>query len=547
MRVARPAMMLRFHPHLRAVPQLGLAVALALVPDARAADAAGSLDPGPVTRWPAAEGGNGHSYQPVAAPAGIRWDAAQAWATAHNGHLATIGSAEENQFVFNLADDERYWSPADASYLNGPFLGGFKAPTPEGPDAWQWVNSEGNFTYTNWAPRQPDNLRGAENRLQFYSGQSADTRQPTWNDAPTTFAARGFVVEYETDAPGGPPASPAAAGRQALTAEQMAGIVLIEGDKGVATGFLATIRNIEVVVTNLHVLGDNERLVVRPLGGGTLTWSGIIGAVGSDIALLRVAKPTGQTPVLKLAEDVVKTAKIGDPVVVVGNRLGGGVATQATGRIKGLGPARVEVDAKFQPGNSGSPIFDTGIQQVVGVATYVSTARPGMAVESAPAPGAGESLTLKREERWFGYRLDNIEKWEAIDWPKWRAQMKRLDDYRATSFALLAVVLGDLSGTRDNPRVRDMIERYRLGVAGADARNSASEAAGKVRELMQAAGAYAREGLRGLDGPDYYDFFRTSLYFETNIAEQVRFREELIKALKDIEGDYRVYQQRVRR
>jgi S1-C subfamily serine protease len=189
---------------------------------------------------------------------------------------------------------------------------------------WQWINRDEPFNYVNWAEGQPDNQKDNENRLQFYSTHGLDGRRPTWNDAPATFAARGFVVEYDTDASRAPPAALPTGSEQVLTAEQMAGIVLIEGDKGVATGFLAKIGDIEVVVTNLHVIGDNERLLVRTLGGNTVTWSGLIGAVGSDVALLRVAQPTGQESALALAEDVLKRAKIGDTVVVVGNRLGGG-------------------------------------------------------------------------------------------------------------------------------------------------------------------------------------------------------------------------------
>lgn len=258
-----------------------------------------------------------------------------------------------------------------------------------------------------------------------------------------------------------------------------------------------------------------------------------------------MAQPTGQEPALALAEDVLKTAKIGDTVVVVGNRLGGGVATQTAGRIRGLGPARVEVDARFQPGNSGSPIFDTTIQQIVGVATYIETARPGIEVETSAVTSPSGALGLKRETRWFGYRVDNVEKWEPMDWASWRGQMRRVKEYRDISLSLLAVAQGEISGTHENSRVRDMIQRYRTNRTAAEARNS--DAAGTVRELMQAATAYAQEGLHNLDGPDYYDFFRSSLYWETNVTEQVKFREALIKAFKTIESDARSYQQRIGR
>jgi hypothetical protein len=498
--------------------------------------------------WTVADGGNGHAYQAVAVADTIGWNEAQVWATERGGHLATVATEAENQFVFRLVDDERYWSNNSGHHV-GPLLGGRRETDGVGREIWRWVNNEGAFTYTNWGTDQPNNNGGNENYLAYYSGQDLTVRRATWNDASANATIRGFVVEYPDTvrAAGGAPAGAVATAQQALTTEQMGGIVLIEGDKGAASGFLAKIRNVEVVVTNLHVVGDNEKLVVKTLGGTTIAWSGIIGAVGSDIALLRVTKPTGVEPVLRLAENVARDAKIGDTVVVVGNRLGGGVATQTIGRIQGVGPERVEVDARFQPGNSGSPIFDTVLQRVVGVATYVATARPGgMGVEDSELPFGG-SLSLRREERWFGYRLDNVARWETVDWARWRTQMRSVREYRDTSLALLALVMGELTEGRENARLRPLIERYQTGRAAAEARNNAFDAAARVRDLMQAAGTYAQEGLRTLDTPDLYDFFRTSGYWETNVVAQVKFREALVKALKEIEGDARLFQQRVRR
>src|SRR5690606_23652978 len=56
---------------------------------------------------------------------------------------------------------------------------------------------------------------------------------------------------------------PAEVGAQALSYEQMAGIVLIEGDKGTGTGFMTKIRGIDFVVTNLHVLGRNKKFTLK--------------------------------------------------------------------------------------------------------------------------------------------------------------------------------------------------------------------------------------------------------------------------------------------
>jgi hypothetical protein len=43
--------------------------------------------------------------------------------------------------------------------------------------------------------------------------------------------------------------------------------------------------------------------------------------------------------------DVEATARLGDPVVVLGNSGGGGVVTSLPGELVGIGPDRVEVTA----------------------------------------------------------------------------------------------------------------------------------------------------------------------------------------------------------
>src|SRR5947209_3928494 len=75
-----------------------------------------------LVQWPVAQGGNGHYYEVVSAPAGIAWGNASLAAPNRGGYLATITSAEENAFVFNLANqDATVWY---SGY--GPWLGGFQ-------------------------------------------------------------------------------------------------------------------------------------------------------------------------------------------------------------------------------------------------------------------------------------------------------------------------------------------------------------------------------------------------------------------------------------
>jgi hypothetical protein len=144
-----------------------------------------------LAQWPVAQGGNGHFYEVVSAPAGITWNNANWGATNRGGYLATITSAEENAFVFGLASpDASVWY---SGY--GPWLGGIQpASSAEPAGGWKWITGE-PFIYTNWAPAQPNNNQN-EDRVQF--GGQAD-RSSAWNDIGqnNTNFTRGFVVEYD--------------------------------------------------------------------------------------------------------------------------------------------------------------------------------------------------------------------------------------------------------------------------------------------------------------------------------------------------------------
>jgi serine protease Do len=330
---------------------------------------------------------------------------------------------------------------------------------------------------------------------------------------------------------------------QALTQEQMSGIVLIEGDGGTATGFMTKIRDVDFVVTNLHVLGGNKKMSLKTLRGEEIPFQAIFGAAGSDIAIIRIASGQGD---LKLASDVFKTAKIGDKVVVVGNRQGGGVATQTAGSILGLGPSRVEVNANFEPGNSGSPIVNLSTGEVIGVASYSETRRVDVDETGGAAArtnGYGAAAP-KVEKRWFGYRIDSVAKWEAIDLTKWNAQEGRIDAFRDMSDALVAVLKLNFSKARAHPRLTSIISSFETRVRAAS--NNQIVAATEVKDLFRVIRTISEDGVNDLKNGDYYDYFRTSLYWETSIPAQLEYRKDIVEVLKKYEANSSGYLSRMR-
>ena len=144
-----------------------------------------------LVQWRVDEGGNGHFYEVVPAAGGITWENANLGAMQRGGYLATITSAEENEFVFRLADqDPTMWN---GGY--GPWLGGMQpAGSSEPRGGWSWVTGE-PFVFQAWAPGQPNNNQN-EDRIHF--GGLAN-RSSAWNDVGrnTVNFTRGYAIEYD--------------------------------------------------------------------------------------------------------------------------------------------------------------------------------------------------------------------------------------------------------------------------------------------------------------------------------------------------------------
>ena len=118
-------------------------------------------------QWTIANGGNGHWY--FLNTNSATWAAAKAAAIAIGGHLATVHSAAENNFLRSLTPPMQQ--------PNGPWIGGFQAPgTCEPLCSWQWVTGE-PWIYANWDAAQPDDGGGSneEDVVNLFSSGM-------WND-----------------------------------------------------------------------------------------------------------------------------------------------------------------------------------------------------------------------------------------------------------------------------------------------------------------------------------------------------------------------------
>lgn len=140
--------------------------------------------------------GTTHWYDVVTLGPGADWTEALHQAHALGGYLATITSTEEAEFVFALIDDPALWTQSSASApLIGPWIGAVQSASgPEPAGGWRWASAE-PFAFTVWAPGQPDNGGGIEDRVHYIGTNT--TRRGAWADAASTSTAPvAFVIEY---------------------------------------------------------------------------------------------------------------------------------------------------------------------------------------------------------------------------------------------------------------------------------------------------------------------------------------------------------------
>jgi FG-GAP-like repeat/Lectin C-type domain len=140
---------------------------------------------------------NGHWYQEVEVPGGIAWQGANRAAQADffvglTGHLATMTSGEENQFMLNNLPHA-----VQGNWWLGAYQDTTAADAREPAGGWRWVTGE-PWAFTNWQVGEPDNVNGGEDRLHLLNNGR-------WNDAAISSSLGGYVVEYDMPAEYGAP------------------------------------------------------------------------------------------------------------------------------------------------------------------------------------------------------------------------------------------------------------------------------------------------------------------------------------------------------
>lgn len=119
---------------------------------------------------------NKHLYSVI--DKAMSFDSAKAYCENLGGHLVTITSSDEQQFISNILKSNGglgdYWIGATDSGQEG---------------TWKWITNE-NFSYSNWNSGEPNNSGGNEN----YASINKDTGY--WKDVLNTTNGIGIICEW---------------------------------------------------------------------------------------------------------------------------------------------------------------------------------------------------------------------------------------------------------------------------------------------------------------------------------------------------------------
>ena len=121
---------------------------------------------------------NGNIYQRIDIQ--MTWSGAVEYCRKLGGHLVTITSGEENEFIYKHfgIDGVNIWIGATDESVEGN---------------WQWITGE-PFVYNNWATRMPDDVSQGQDYAIFW-----DLDPGRWDDngLPLSNASNIFICEWE--------------------------------------------------------------------------------------------------------------------------------------------------------------------------------------------------------------------------------------------------------------------------------------------------------------------------------------------------------------
>lgn len=303
-----------------------------------------------------------------------------------------------------------------------------------------------------------------------------------------------------------------------MVADYTDALLMVEGQHGVGSGFLCTSGTSTFAITNAHVLSGNAGFKFTNLKSAVINVGA--GAISVDHDIVKLEVPSGGKT-FQLMENLDTNVKIGDAVVVLGNAQGARVVKPVEGKVVGVGPNLVEVDAPFVPGNSGSPIVHQASGKVLGVATYL--------IERKVSKGGGEPVTI--ETRRFGYRLDSVKTWEPINWQRFFAQSAQAEKIETLSNDFIQLFKdshqkgGLANGSYQSPVIQRSVQTFVNTIRQRGKTMSPTDRNTLLTRFFAELRVASRGDITTFDSRNAYDYFRRE------VEKQTRFRESIYNDL----------------
>lgn len=153
-------------------------------------------------QWKVEDGGNDNWYRFVKADDLVAWDVAASDASNLGGHLATITTPDENQFIVDNFD-----GLGSGQAWIGLFQNTSSPDYSEPGGGWEWVTQE-PFNWNNWTPGEPNNSGKGEQSEEWGNIWLTGGDQPNyigfWNDNVLLDVNRSdsYLIEWSADCNG---------------------------------------------------------------------------------------------------------------------------------------------------------------------------------------------------------------------------------------------------------------------------------------------------------------------------------------------------------
>jgi hypothetical protein len=295
-------------------------------------------------------------------------------------------------------------------------------------------------------------------------------------------------------------------------------LVFKRDDGGQGTGFIVKRKVADkdrfFVYTNQHVIAGCKTVPKAQRADGSAVKLGkLVTAVNYDLAVFMLE---GEEPnFLEIQSDVDKEISVGEPVGTPGNSGGGAAITYKFGKVVAIGPEVVEIDAMIKGGNSGGPILLRN-GRVIGIVSYFTEET----LDDARVSDADKETVVRR----FGYRVDNVKKWETPDWRRFVTQGERVARVEATSEDFHALLKSRFKSWNGNEQIGEIMGKFQRSINGA---RSQKEAYGDMSKVFTELNRITLTDLNAAAAdPSLYWWWKHTL------TEQRQFRESLDEIFK---------------